>query len=167
MVSCAVMQPRVFEEPAPGLRLAVIDSLLVVSLRSIPDAAGLASLSDAVRRLHMAQGKRVSLLYLVDVDAVRPPDGAMRARFERFARDAETWCASTVVVLRSPGFVGAIVRGILTGLRLAVGARAPVEFMPDVAAAHRRLTERGEITAPLGRVEQALASMRGEPAAGW
>jgi hypothetical protein len=110
--------------------------------------------------LHARSGRRIPILYSVEMATVSPPDARSRQLFERFAREAEGWCAGTFVVLRRPGFVGAIVRGIVTGLRMAVGARVSMEFHSDIAAAHQQMVARGETSVPLPRLLQAVASMQ-------
>ena len=104
---------------SPTFLVARVRGHLVARISGPPAPENVAVLRELVRREFGAGAARFGY-YLFLSEGVAPPEEATRAALRQFAGELGTRLYSIVVVLETPGFLGAALRGVVTGIALAL-----------------------------------------------
>ncbi len=104
---------------APDAAIAVVNGHLVASLRTRPTPELVGNL-EAFAREHVRANQRFGY-YLRIGDGASPPDDALRARLRALGAKLLPNIAAISVLVAIPGFSGAAIRGVITGMSLFFG----------------------------------------------
>lgn len=151
--------PRVLE---PDIAIAMVDGHFVASLCGRPSAAVPVQLEAYVRR-HAPEPKRFAY-YLRLGEGASPPDERTRELLRALGTRLAPRIAAVSAVIEIPGFVGAAVRGVVTGMSLVLGRsikiRASSSTREGCAAVEGLLRDAGLGSLDAATLDQALAELR-------
>jgi len=154
-----------FSDPCllePGIAVAINDGHFIASLCAPPSPSMVARLGAYVRR-HSPQPARFCYYLRVGAGA-SPPDEATRAKLRELGAQMTPRMAGVSAIIEIPGFVGAAVRSVVTGMGLvfgrAVKVRASSNARDAAAVVAPILREAGLVPLDAASLEASLATLR-------
>lgn len=151
--------PRLLE---PNIAIAMVDGHFVASLCGRPTPSVAAQLEAYVRR-HAPEPKRFAY-YLRLGEGASPPDEQTREQLRALGTRLAPRIAAVSAVVEIPGFLGAAVRGVVTGMSLVLGKsvkiRASGSTREGCAAVEGLLRDAGLTALDAATLDQALAELR-------
>lgn len=145
----------------PNIAIAAIDGHFVASICAKPTSAVPAQLEAFVRR--QPQSQRFAY-YLRIGEGASPPDEETRAKLRELGTRLGTRVVAVAAIVEIPGFMGAAVRSVVTGMSLFLGRSVKIRPASNAtegaSAIASTIRDAGLTPLDAATLEAALATLR-------